>query len=67
LTDQIDGTIIYEITYDPSILGVSAEEKEITDGRLLPVWGKNLTRLVFTVKDKSVEGNLRINLKKKKD
>jgi hypothetical protein len=66
-TDQIDGTIIYEMTYDPSILGVSAEEKEITDGRLLPVWGKNLTRLVFTVKDKSVEGNLRINLKKKKD
>jgi hypothetical protein len=66
LTDRQDPTRVYEITYDPKKFGVVAENKEITDKRLLAVWGNSLIRLVFTAKDKSLTGQYQIVVKKRR-
>jgi len=65
LTDKRNKSLVYEIIYDPVKFMVSDEEKEVTDDRLIPVWGNRLTRLVFTVKDKSLKGQYQLILRKK--
>ena len=65
LTDIRNKSLVYEIIYDPVKFMVSDEEKEVTDDRLIPVWGNRLTRLVFTVKDKSLKGQYQLILRKK--
>ena len=65
LTDKRNKSLVYEIIYDPAKFMVSDEEKEVTDDRLIPVWGNRLTRLVFTVKDKSLKGQYQLILRKK--
>jgi hypothetical protein len=65
LTDIRDASLVYEMIYDPAKFRVIAEEKEVTDGSLLPVWGNRLTRLVFIVQDKSLEGQYQVVMKKK--
>ena len=65
LRDKNNESLMYELIYDPAKLLVSAEDKEITDDRLLPVWGNHLTRLVFTVKNKSLKGQYQLILRKK--
>jgi hypothetical protein len=65
LTDKQDPSRIYEMTYDPEKFNVVAESKEVTDGRLMPVWGNSLVRLVFTAKDKSLAGKYQVVMKRK--
>ena len=65
LADKQDPSRIYEMTYDPKKFSVIAEAKEVTDGRLTPVWGSNLVRLVFTAKDISLSGQYQVVMKKR--
>jgi hypothetical protein len=65
LTDIRENSLVYEMIYDPAKFRVIAEEKEVTDDRLLPVWGDHLTRLVFIAQDKSLKGQYQVVLKKK--
>jgi len=65
LTDKMDASLVYEIVYDPKKFSVAAEKKEVTDGRLTPVWGSSLVRLVFTAKDKSLKGQYELEVRKK--
>jgi hypothetical protein len=65
LTDKLDASRVYEISYDPKKFGVVAELKEVKDGRLMPVWGNSLIRLVFTAKDNSLKGQYQLVVKKK--
>jgi hypothetical protein len=60
LTDKQDPSLVYEMSYDSKKFGVIAESKEVTDGRLMSVWGNNLVRLVFTAKDKSLAGRYKL-------
>jgi hypothetical protein len=65
LTDKQDASRIYEIGYDPKKFSVIAELKEVTDARLMPVWGNSLVRLVFTATDKSLKGQYQLEVRKK--
>jgi hypothetical protein len=64
LTDSKDPSHIFILTYDPAKFTVAAEDKQITDGRLKSVWGDRLTRIVFTARDKSLQDDYQIVLKK---
>jgi hypothetical protein len=64
-TDKQDATLIYEMIYDRVKFIAIAEEKEITDERLMPVWGIRLTRVVLISKDKSLNGQYQVTLKRK--
>jgi hypothetical protein len=65
LTDKQIASRVYEIGYDTKKFSVIAELKEVTDARLMPVWGNNLTRLVFMLKDKSLKGQYQLEIRKK--
>ncbi len=65
LADKKDPSLVYEMTYDPKKFSVMAETKEVTDGRLTPVWGNSLIRLILTARDKSTTGEYQLILKRK--
>jgi len=65
LMDKLDSSLVYEMIYDPVKFSIIAEEKEVTDGRLMSVWGNRLIRLVLISKDRSLKGQYQIELKKK--
>jgi len=64
LTDAKDPSHNYVLMYDPAKFTASAEEKQITDGRLKSVWGDRLSRIIFTARDKSLQDDYQIILKK---
>jgi hypothetical protein len=65
LTNKQDASMVYEMIYDPIKFNAIAEEKEVTDGRLMVVWGNRLTRIVLISKDKSLKGQYQVLIKKK--
>jgi len=65
LTDKQDASEVYLLVYDPKKFSVVAEPKEVTDGRLKPVWGTSLVRLIFTARDKSATGQYQLMLRRK--
>jgi hypothetical protein len=48
------------LLYDPKLFVASVEEKGVEDGRLQPIWGDRLYRIVLTARDRSVRGSHRI-------
>ena len=38
----------------------SVEEKVVTDGRLRPMWGDRLYRIVLTARERSLRGSHRV-------
>jgi hypothetical protein len=50
------------VHYDPDTLTLSTEEIKIEDKRLLPVWGKRLTRLLFQLEKAGMQGGWRIEI-----
>jgi hypothetical protein len=48
------------LLYDPKLFVASVEEKGVEDGRLQPIWGDRLYRIVLTARDRSLRGSHRI-------
>ncbi len=48
------------LLYDANLFGASVEEKVVEDGRLQPIWGDRLYRIVLTARERSVRGSHRI-------
>jgi hypothetical protein len=55
-----------EILYDKSAVSAEVENIEVTDGRLVPVWGKTLYRITMTNKKQSLKGKGKISIVYKK-
>ena len=51
------------VAYDPDLFSVAVEAIDVTDGRLLGIWGSRLYRLVFTVRDPQASGSWTIAIK----
>ncbi len=64
LTDITDSTKRFLLAYNPAVFTVAAELKPVEDGRLTPVWGNRLTRLVLTCRNKALDGGYQITLTK---
>jgi hypothetical protein len=54
------GELGHVLLYDAKVFGVSVEEKVVEDGRLQPIWGDRLYRIVLTAREPSVRGSHRI-------
>jgi len=50
----------YVLLYDGKRFTASVEEKAVTDGRLRPVWGDRLFRIVLTARESSRSGSHRV-------
>ena len=48
------------LLYDPKLFVASVEEKVVDDGRLQPIWGDRLYRIVLTARERSLRGSHRI-------
>ena len=48
------------LLYDAKIFVASVEEKVVDDGRLQPIWGDRLYRIVLTARERSLRGSHRI-------
>jgi hypothetical protein len=48
------------LLYDPKLFVASVEEKVIDDGRLQPIWGDRLYRIVLVARERSRRGTHRI-------
>jgi len=60
LTD--DKNIKLKILYNPSKLYAHIETKEIEDSNLQKYWGKELSRIVFDIRNKKLQGNVLIDI-----
>jgi hypothetical protein len=48
------------LLYEPKLFAASVEEKVVDDGRLQPVWGDRLYRIVLTGRDRPLRGSHRV-------
>ena len=48
------------LLYDAKLFVASVEEKVVDDGRLQPIWGDRLYRIVLTARERSRRGSHRI-------
>jgi hypothetical protein len=51
------------VEYDPAQFSVAVEEIDVTDGRLLGIWGSRLYRLVFSARDPQSSGSWKITIR----
>ena len=51
------------VNYDPRLV-VSTERVAITDERMSPIWGPEITRIVFTLKDPEQQGSIAFRVTK---
>jgi hypothetical protein len=57
---SVSGESGHVLQYDPKLFAASVEEKVVDDGRLLPVWGDRLYRIVLTARQRSLRGSHRL-------
>lgn len=50
------------IRYDPAVFSAAVEAIEVTDGRLLGIWGSRLYRIVLSVRDPQAKGSWSIRI-----
>jgi len=50
------------LAYDPSLLAAAIEEIPITDGRLQPVWGNRVARILLTLQSNAEQGEYRLSI-----
>jgi hypothetical protein len=50
--------------YNPLILEVQIESIEIEDERLQHVWGGEISRVIFTTRNKNLNGNIHFDIAK---
>lgn len=59
-----DNEFTLYLKYNPSVLAVQLESIDIDDRNLQRVWGNNISRIVFDMKNKNINGNITFDIVK---